>query len=95
MDIADILATLNQLGEPVVFLGDGVPVYKEKIAQLCQVPYRLAPAGRNRQSAASIAILGLEYAKQGRLVTAADHTPEYLRKSQAEREREEANGSHS
>lgn len=94
-DIADILETLNKLGEPVVFLGDGVPVYKEKIEQLCQVPYSFAPAGRNRQCAAAIAILGLEYAKQGHFVTAAEHTPEYLRKSQAEREREEANGSHS
>jgi tRNA threonylcarbamoyladenosine biosynthesis protein TsaB len=79
----------------VIFLGDGVPVYKTQIAEKCQVPYTFAPAGMNRQRAASIGSLGVYYAKQGKLVTAAEHEPEYLRKSQAEREREEANGQNS
>ncbi len=92
VDIAAIIKELNELNEPVIFLGDGVPVYKEKISQLCNVPYTYAPAGKNRQCATSIAVLGMEYAKQGCVVTAAEHAPEYLRKSQAEREREEANG---
>ena len=42
----------------------------------------------NRQRAASIAVLGGEYFKQGKTISAAEHLPEYLRSSQAERERE-------
>ncbi len=94
-DIADILEECNRLGEPVIFLGDGAPVYAAKIAELCKVPYTFAPAGMNRQRAASIAALGMKYAGEGKVVSAAEHAPEYLRKSQAEREREEADGSNS
>lgn len=92
VDVTEILQICNRLGEAVIFLGDGVPVYKEQIAEVCKVPYAFAPAGMNRQRAASVGSLGVAYAKAGKVVSAAEHEPEYLRKSQAEREREEANG---
>ncbi len=91
LDIAEVIEKLNLLGREVIFLGDGVPVYKEVIAEKMQVPFSFAPANNNRQRAASIAALGAVYAKQGKVVTAAEHQPEYLRKSQAEREQEEKN----
>lgn len=86
IDIREMLEKLNQLGRGVVFLGDGTPVYRREIAEYCKVPYAFAPAGNNRQRAASIASLGAVYFVQGKTVTAAEHCPEYLRKSQAERE---------
>lgn len=92
VDVTEIIESCNQLNRPVIFLGDGVPVYRQQIAHLCKVPYTFAPAGMNRQRAASIGALGVLYAKEGRMVDAAAHEPEYLRKSQAEREREEKNG---
>lgn len=92
VDIAEIIEACNRQGRPVIFLGDGVPVYEAKIAELCQVPYTFAPAGMNRQRAAAVASLAVKYAKEGKVLSAAEHAPEYLRKSQAEREREEANG---
>lgn len=92
VDIAEIIEACNALNKSVVFLGDGVPVYAAKIAELCKVPYTFAPAGMNRQRAATIAVLAAKYAEEGKVVSAAEHVPEYLRKSQAEREREEANG---
>ena len=67
-------------------------MYEAKIAELCRVPYTFAPAGMNRQRAAAVAALAVKYAGEGKVVSAAEHAPEYLRKSQAEREREEANG---
>lgn len=88
-DISELIARLNEMGRPVIFLGDGVPVYREAIAAGMQIPYSFAPAGNNRQRAASVAALGEIYYAQGRTVSAADHQPEYLRKSQAEREAEE------
>lgn len=91
VDISDILEKLNILGDSqpgrsVIFLGDGVPVYKEVIAEKLKIPYSFAPAGMNRQSAGSIATLGAVYYAEGRTVSAAEHQPEYLRQSQAERE---------
>ena len=56
--IEELLEELNQRGEMVTFLGDGVPVFRELIAE-------------------------------GRTETAMEHIPEYLRVSQAERERAE------
>ena len=80
---------LNALGERVIFLGDGVPVYKKQLAETLTVPYCFAPAHVNRQRAASVAALGAVYFAEGKTETAAEHKPDYLRKSQAEREREE------
>ena len=58
--------------------------------QTCALPIcSFAPAANNRQRAASVASLGAIYYAQGKTVTAAEHEPEYLRKSQAERECEE------
>lgn len=85
-DIAVMLDKLNELGRPVIFLGDGVPVYLEIIREKTRVEYSFAPAGNNRQRAGSVAALGAVYCALGKTVDAADHHPEYLRKSQAERE---------
>ncbi len=87
-DIAELLERLNALGREVIFLGDGVPVYGKVIEEQLKTAYSFAPAGSNRQRAANIAALGAVYYRAGRTVTAAAHQPEYLRKSQAERERE-------
>lgn len=89
VDISVILEKLESLGREVIFLGDGVPVFADKIQGQLKVPHTFAPANMNRQRAASVAALGAVYFAQGRIVTAAEHQPEYLRKSQAEREREE------
>ncbi len=80
---------LNQLDRSVIFLGDGVPVFRERMEQLMRVPYTAAPLHRARQSAAAIAALGRLYYEQGRMVEGAAFVPEYLRLSQAERERKE------
>ena len=87
--IDEIAADINSRGEAVVFLGDGVPVFRELIAEKLQVPYSFAPAHVNKQRAAAVAALGSIYYKEGRTETAMEHIPEYLRVSQAERERAE------
>ena len=87
--IDELLEELNQRGEMVTFLGDGVPVFRELIAEKLQVPYSFAPAHVNKQRAAAVAALGSIYYKEGRTETAMEHIPEYLRVSQAERERAE------
>lgn len=85
----EIAQELNGIGRKMVFVGDGIPVFRERMQEILRVPYSLAPGHRNRQSAACIAALGMVYYAQGRIVSGAEHVPEYLRLSQAERERRE------
>lgn len=92
LEITDILEQINAYGREVIFLGDGVPVYKDVIMQNMKVPFFFAPANSNHQRASSVAALGAFYFAKGKTVSAAMHQPEYLRKSQAEREREAAEG---
>ena len=89
VQIEEIINKVNDMGQPVVFLGDGVPVFADFIAQHCKVPYQYAPAHCNKQRAASVAALGAILYGEGKAEPAAEHKPDYLRLSQAERERQE------
>ena len=73
--LTELIAELEALNpsDGVIFLGDGVPVSR---------------AQSNRQRAASAAVLARRLYEEGRYVSADAHAPVYLRKSQAERERE-------
>lgn len=90
-DISQIVEILNEAGEKtgkeIFFLGDGVPVFQTVLSEKLTVPFVFAPAHLNRQRAAAVAALGEVYFRQGKAVPAAEHVPEYLRLSQAERER--------
>ena len=92
MDIEDLARKLNSIDDVIYFLGDGVPTYLDRIRELIKTPYRLAPAGVNRQRASSVARLGEQYLKEGRVVPGEAHKPLYMRPSQAERERAEKQG---
>lgn len=89
ISVEELIRRLNNYGRRVVFVGDGVPVYKNILAEGLKVPYTFAPAYMNRQRAAVVGTLGIKYYKAGKIETAMEHQPEYLRVSQAERERAE------
>ena len=87
--IDEIIDIINKSGRKTIFLGDGIDVFKEYIAEHITVPYTFAPAMSNKQRAASVAVLGGRLYEEGKAEAAADHKPDYLRLSQAERERQE------
>lgn len=89
ISVEELIAKLNQYGEKVTFLGDGVPVYGELLNEGLTVDYAFAPAHLNRQRASAVGTLGQKYYKEGKIETAMEHQPDYLRLSQAERERAE------
>ena len=74
-----------------IFLGDGVPVFAGKIKEELGEKAFFAPAQMNRQKAGSVAQAGKRYFEEGKTETAAEHAPDYLRPSQAERERNQKN----
>ena len=85
--IDEIIAAVNEIGQAVVFLGDGVAVFESYIRENCKVRFSFAPAHVNKQRAGAVAALGEIYYKEGKTETAEEHKPDYLRLSQAERER--------
>ncbi len=85
LSIDELLEDIKAIDEKAVFLGDGLPVFKDKIAEILGDKAIFAPANVNAQRASSAAVSGInkEELHYSRL------SPVYLRKSQAEREREE------
>lgn len=89
MMIQDLIKELDEIGSPVIFLGDGVLVDMEIIDKEMNTEHIYAPASMNRPKASSVAALASIYYKEGKVETAAEHKPDYLRLSQAERELKE------
>ena len=85
--IDEMIEKVNQKNHAVVFFVVGVPVFRSFIEENCRVPFSFAPAHLNKQRAAAVASLGILYLQEGKIQTAAQHRPDYLRLSQAERER--------
>ena len=87
---------LKKYDKRIIFLGDGVPVFRARLTDEILAEeikagrdIQFAPANMNRQRAASVGALGLRYYAAGKTETAMEHEPDYLRLSQAERERKE------
>ena len=90
--IDEVIGDINARGEGVVVLGDGAPVFAAQIEENIRVPWSFAPAHVNKQRAGAVAALGIIYFAEGHFEAADIHRPEYLRLSQAERERAEKEG---
>ena len=89
MDIIELITLLNDRNEEVVFVGDGIDVYSQTIKENIKVPYAFAPAHMNKQRAGSVAAAAQIRFPDGKYQNGDDFAPEYLRQSQAERERTE------
>ena len=70
-------------------MGDGVPVYRDIIEQKLKCEHSFAPIHLSRQRAGSLGALAIQYYQQGKVEDADLFVPNYLRLSQAERERME------
>lgn len=91
VSIEELGERLHVYDKKITFLGDGVPVFRKILIEQLMTGRQIgfAPANMNRQRAASVGALALRYYRDGKIETAAEHKPDYLRVSQAERERKE------
>lgn len=83
----DVIINKAFFQRDVIFLGDGVPVHKEELAK--NANFHFAPAHCALQRAAAVAAYGKVMAEEGKAISGNELELIYLRKSQAEREREE------
>ena len=90
--VQELCRMLEDMNEKVIFLGDGVPVYKDRIDTLLTVPHSYAPGHVARQRAGAVAALGAVLYARGLTEDAAEHAPIYLRRSQAERNADKNGG---
>ena len=84
--LACVKEEMSKSGKEVIFLGDGADAYREQIVSIMDRGYSFAPAHLNRQCASSVAVYASLLYADGRVVSADEHKPVYLRVSQAERE---------
>lgn len=91
VSIQEIAEKLCALGREVIFLGDGVPIYRHRLTEVLMAgqKFSFAPAHVSRQRAGAVGMLAVQYIREGKTETAAEHRPDYLRLPQAERERAE------
>lgn len=94
ISIEELGEKLRACDKEIIFLGDAVSVFRKALTEQIMAGKKIsfAPAHLNRQRASAVGSLGIRYYKAGRLQTAAEHRPDYLRVSQAERERKERLG---
>lgn len=90
ISIEELVNKLSEFNREIIFVGDGIPVFKSYIDENLKAVHYYAPAHMNRQRAGTVAVLGSKYYDKGMVESAAEHGPNYLRQSQAERERNEA-----
>ena len=90
LKLPEYLEEIRPLGERFVFIGDGVPVSREKIMEALGERAVFAPPHLSLLKAGSAAMIAWE--KHDQAVQPHELLPLYLRRPQAEREREARNG---
>lgn len=83
--IEELIDILNEYNNQVVFNGDGSVNYKDIIEQQLNVKAYFAPSKFNYLNASTLAAIGYNMALKGELINATNFKPQYLRLSQAER----------
>ena len=89
ISIEDLCKEIDKLDRETIFVGDGIPVFRDYIRENLKSDFSFGPAHDNRQRAGAVASLAFSYVKEQKTESAADHAPDYLRLSQAEREKNE------
>lgn len=89
LGVEELLAELKEEALPILFCGDGVPVFRERIEAVLGDKAMFAPVMQSMNLGASVAELGYAAALAGETIPYGELVPRYVRLSQAERERQE------
>ncbi|NYB73909.1 tRNA (adenosine(37)-N6)-threonylcarbamoyltransferase complex dimerization subunit type 1 TsaB [Sedimentibacter hydroxybenzoicus DSM 7310] len=84
-NIDELIEILNEYNNPIIFNGDGSVNYKDIIEEKLNKEIYFAPGVFNNLRASTLSYLAYNKALRGELSDAFDFKPQYLRLSQAER----------
>lgn len=88
-DIDKLVDRLENIEENIILSGDGAQIHEKFLKDKLKNKVIFSLPYSNMPKASSIAQLGYILAKKGKLIDAFEFVPEYLRKTQAERNFEE------
>ncbi|HEX2925435.1 MAG TPA: tRNA (adenosine(37)-N6)-threonylcarbamoyltransferase complex dimerization subunit type 1 TsaB, partial [Ruminiclostridium sp.] len=88
--VAELSNQIKEMEGKIVFLGDACNIHKDYFIRELGDRVRIAPPNTALARASSVAVLAGKAYLEGKLESCYDMVPFYLRKSQAERERENA-----
>lgn len=89
IEVEELMDILLDRNEKVIVNGDGAMAYKDIISEKLGSKVLFAPKSANLARAASVAELTMARAKEGKIESYMEMVPDYLRKSQAQREYDE------
>ncbi len=87
MAVEELIEKIDEIGKEVIFVGDGIPAFRKQLDENLQIKHDYAKQNFARQSAGSLAALGTKKMKEGKAIVSDAFAPDYMRLSQAERER--------
>ena len=90
ISLKELIETVNKTGREAVFTGDGIYSFGEDLEEGLINPFRLAPPHLCMQRAGAVGALGEIYYSKGIFTDAGSFRPDYIKASQAEKERKEA-----
>lgn len=93
IEVDKLIEELKKRDEIIIFNGDGTLVYKERLLSSLGNRAIISSKAANMARASSVAELALAKAQEGKTENYIDLLPDYMRKSQAEREYEKKNSS--
>jgi len=88
ISLSELLDELSKTEENIIFVGDGVPVFKNEIENVLKNRAYFAPKPLVYNLASSVAEVGIRKYEIGETVKPELLTPEYVRLSQAEQEKQ-------
>ncbi len=85
--IEALMKELTTINREVIFVGDGIPAFREVLDSELMVKHYYAKHNFNRQQASSLAALAAVMVEKNEVISSDAFAPKYFRLSQAERER--------
>lgn len=89
LEMTEILQALDKRQEDIIFIGNGMDIYRDQIIDILDDRAYFAPVNLNIASASSLAAIAMKRAKDGQTQSYFELVPDYLRETQAQREYDE------
>ncbi|MCR5025786.1 MAG: tRNA (adenosine(37)-N6)-threonylcarbamoyltransferase complex dimerization subunit type 1 TsaB [Lachnospiraceae bacterium] len=88
--VTELLDRVASINKKAYFLGDGAKVFREEIDGRLESPHFFAPPHLCLQHSGAVAVLASKMFAEGDFTDAGSHRPDYIKSTQAEQEKKEA-----